>query len=60
MVETGPILEIIATLLAPIFLRPNESKKEGITVAITAKRIPYHQLVVDCSNKVMSEVTKKM
>ena len=41
MVETGPILEMIATLLEPIFFNPFEIKKVGITVAMIASMIPY-------------------
>ena len=41
MVETGPMLEMIATLFDPIFFNPFEIKNVGITVAIIASIIPY-------------------
>ena len=46
MVDTGPTLEMIATLLDPIFFNPAEIKNVGITVATTASKIPYNQNVV--------------
>ena len=42
IVDTGPMLEIIAALLDPIFLIPFAIKNVGITVAKMASAIPYH------------------
>jgi len=41
MVETGPILEMIATLLEPMRFIPAEIRKLGITVATIARNTPY-------------------
>ena len=43
MVETGPTLEMIATLLDPILFNPFDIINDGITVATTASKIPYPQ-----------------
>ena len=45
IVDTGPILEMIAALLEPIFLIPFDIKKVGITVAKIASATPYHNKV---------------
>jgi hypothetical protein len=42
IVDTGPILEMMATLLAPIFFVADDSRNVGITVATSASKIPYH------------------
>ena len=43
IVDTGPMLEIMAVLFEPIRLRPAEIKNEGMTVATMASNNPYGQ-----------------
>ena len=50
IVDTGPTLEIMATLFEPIRLIPLDTIKTGITVATIARRMPYpHRSGADCS-----------
>ena len=45
MVETGPIADIMATLLEPIRFMPFEIRKLGKTVATIANSNPYPQCI---------------